>query len=176
MKKITFLSICILMVTNLFAVNYYVKTGGSDTATGLTEATAFATLSKANTAAADGDTIYIVGSINQTTQLTLAKSLTFTGMSNAVITGGSNRMFVCTTAGKTISFTGITIQNVNLTVTTNGAVFAMNAASSLSFVNCVFNNNKTAGQGGVTEITGGVVLPLLIVRLQTIFPLVMEVP
>ena len=141
------------MVTNLFATDYYVKSSGSDTNNGTSEATAYSTISKAHTTAIDGDRIYIVGSINQTTQLTLTKALTFTGMSNAVITGASTRLFLIPgTTAKTISFSGITFQNTVITAaTTNGAVLWVNGASSVSFTNCVFSGNTATGAGGAIE-------------------------
>ena len=159
MKKITFLTICILMVTNLFATDYYVKAGGSPTADGLSEATAFNTVNVAvsNAAVVDGDRIFIVGAITQTGGVTITKSLAFEGMNNAVITGGTVRMYNLSTASKTISFSGITFQNAAVTtVTTNGAVALLSVASTLSFNNCVFlNNNTTTGAGGALAVSAG---------------------
>jgi predicted outer membrane repeat protein len=154
MKKNIFLTICILMVTNLFATDYYVKAGGNNSG-GLSEANAFSTVGAAVTAAADNDRIYIVGSISQSTTVSITKSLAFVGMGNAVITGSTARLYSNLTTGKTISFTGITFQNVNLSAATNGAAFSMTTTSNATFTNCVFHNNKTAGQGGALEVTGG---------------------
>jgi predicted outer membrane repeat protein len=166
MKKITIMFAFFLMATNLFAIDYYVKTGGVDTALGgTTEETAFATLAYANTKAVDGDTIYIVGAITQNTQITIIKTLTFIGMSDAVITGDAARLFVIpnvsatvTISGKTFSFSNITFQNVDCTTTgTNGygAVLFMGGDNNLSFTNCTFLNNQTVGNGGALSVEKG---------------------
>ena len=158
MKKNIFLSIFILMVTNLFATDYYVKVGGSNT-TGTSEATAFTSVNTAvtNAAVLDGDTIYIVGAISQSGTVGITKSLTFVGMNNAVITGGAVRMYNLATAGKTISFSGITFKDAAMTTaTSNGAVALLSVASNITFTNCVFlNNNSTTGNGGALTATAG---------------------
>ena len=160
MKKITFLSICILMVTNLFATDYYLKVGGSPTADGLSEATAFNTVNVAvsNAAVLDGDRIFIVGAITQTGVVSITKSLSFQGISNAVITGGTtNRMYNLLTAGKTISFSDITFKDVVAPASpvTGGAVASLTVASNLSFTNCTFSNNTATANGGALAVTAG---------------------
>lgn len=159
MKKITFLGICLLMVSNLFAADYYVKATGSNTNDGLSEATALLTIATAVTKAASGDKIFIVGPINHTNTVNISiglKSLTFQGMSNAVLTGGVVRMFTVTNAGLTYSFKDITFQGVNSgTAGITGAVLIQTAASNVSFTNCVFQNNKATDQGGALCTTGG---------------------
>jgi predicted outer membrane repeat protein len=166
MKKITIMFAFFLMATNLFAIDYYVKTGGVDTALGgTTEETAFATLAYANTKAVDGDTIYIVGAITQNTQITIIKTLTFIGMSDAVITGDAARLFLIpnvsgtvTISGKTFSFSNITFQNVDCITTGTagfGAVAFMGGDNDLSFTNCTFLNNQTVGNGGALSVEKG---------------------
>jgi predicted outer membrane repeat protein len=141
-------------------VDYYVKAGGNNNG-GRTEADAFSTVDAAVAAAANGDRIYIVGAISQMSQVTLDKSLTFQGQDNAVISGvdGISAKLYLVNASVTISFTDITFKD-SKNKTSNGAVFSLVAAAtssaSVSFINCVFDNNSTTGavQGGAiyTEI------------------------
>ena len=145
-----------LLLFTFFSLNlvsqttYYVKAGGNNSG-GLDEANAFTTVNNAAQAATDGDTIIIVGSINQTGQVGVGKSLSFVGQSDATITGANARMYVVSAAGKTINFTNITFQNAN---TSNpGAVVTITQNSDLSFTNCTFNNNTSSANGGV--ILGG---------------------
>ena len=64
----------LFVAKNVFAAEYYVSPTGSDSNAG-TEASPFATLSKANNSAAAGDTIWMrAGSYSITSQLTLSKS------------------------------------------------------------------------------------------------------
>ena len=138
------------------SVDFYVKAGGNNNG-GRTEANAFFTVDAAVAAATDGDRIYIVGAIAQTATVAITKSLTFQGMSAAVITGSTPRLYDITTASKTISFSDITFKDVNVTTaTTNGAVALLSVASTLSFNNCVFLNNKTTtGSGGALAVSAG---------------------
>ena len=75
-----------LLLFTFFSLNlvsqttYYVKAGGNNSG-GLDEANAFTTVNNAAQAATDGDTIIIVGSINQTGQVGVGKSLSFVGQS-----------------------------------------------------------------------------------------------
>jgi hypothetical protein len=161
MKKITFLGAFFFMVTNLFAIDYYVKSGGVNNDTGgTTEETAFATLAHAYSKAIDGDTIYVVGEISQTSPISISKTLTFIGMSQAVITGDAARLYVIPAAinFKTVSFSNITFQNVDCITTGTagyGAVAFMGGDNNLSFTNCTFLNNQTVGNGGVMSVEKG---------------------
>ncbi|MDG2483357.1 MAG: DUF5011 domain-containing protein [Flavobacteriaceae bacterium] len=153
MKNINLIT---LLLFTFFSLNlvaqttYYVKAGGNNSG-GLDEANAFTTVNNAVQAATDGDTIIIVGSINQTGQVGVGKSLSFVGQSVATITGANARMYVVSAAGKIINFTNITFQNAN---TLNpGAVVTITQNSDLSFTNCIFNNNTSSANGGV--ILGG---------------------
>jgi predicted outer membrane repeat protein len=160
MKKITLFISCILMVTNLFATDYYVKSTGDNANDGLTELTALSTVNQAITIASNGDNIIIVGSINQTGQVTLSKSLTFVGQNNATINGVDGdvaKMYALTATGLTISFTDITFQGSINKNSSNGAVFSITGASGISFTNCTFNGNSTSGafSGGAISISNG---------------------
>ena len=168
MKKITFLTISILMVTNLFATDYYVKSSGSDTNNGTSEATAYSTISKAHTTAIDGDRIYIVGTVSPTATITLAKALTFVGsgtnptISGALLTNGARLMTIANTVAKTISFSGITFTKAKATATSAaptvaipGGVLSCAGASTVSFTSCVFDDNSSSlGAGGAVEFSG----------------------
>lgn len=67
-------ALSLLAATPALAATYYVATTGSDTAAG-SQAAPFATLTKANSVAAAGDTIYVRGGTYYiTTQLVLSKS------------------------------------------------------------------------------------------------------
>ena len=138
------------------SVDFYVKAGGNNNG-GRTEANAFSTVDAAVAAATDGDRIYIVGALSQTATVAITKSLTFQGMNTAVITGSTSRLYDITTASKTISFSDITFKDVTVTTaTTNGAVALLSVASTLSFNNCVFLNNKTTtGSGGALAVSAG---------------------
>jgi hypothetical protein len=55
---VTAMALCLCVLTTpLLATNYYVKTDGSDSADGLSWATAFATIGKAITVSANGDVV-----------------------------------------------------------------------------------------------------------------------
>jgi predicted outer membrane repeat protein len=157
------------MVTNLFATDYYVKSTGDNANDGLTELTALSTVNQAITIASSGDNIIIIGSINQTGQVTLSKTLTFVGQNNATINGVDGvvaKMYVLTGAGLTVSFTDITFQGSINKNSSNGAVFSITGASSISFTNCTFTGNSTsvnqslsppvAYSGGAINITNGI--------------------
>jgi len=137
------------------SVDFYVKAGGNNNG-GRTEVNAFSTIDAAVAAATDGDRIYIVGAISQTSTVAITKSLTFQGMNTAVITGSTARLFNVTTASKTISFSDITFQSVVVSATTTGgAILNQNVASDLSFTNCIFSNNTAKAAGGALNVTLG---------------------
>ena len=137
------------------SVDLYVKADGNNNG-GRTEANAFSTVDAAVAAATDGDRIYIVGAISQTSTVAITKSLTFQGMNTAVITGSTARLFNVTTASKTISFSDITFQSVVVSATTTGgAILNQNVASDLSFTNCIFSNNTAKAAGGALNVTLG---------------------
>ena len=140
---------------------YYVKAGGLSTNNGLSEASAFPTLSTAITTAIDGDTIIVVGSISQVDQVTLSKSIYFVGQNNATINGVNGgtvaKMFALSGAGLTVSFTDIIFQgSINKTVS-NGAVFSITGDSDIYFSNCTFDVNSISGSfsGGAIAISNG---------------------
>ena len=160
MKKITFLSLlsCLFLVTSLFAqTTYYVKLGGNNSG-GLSVENAFTTVNNAVQAASDGDTINIVGPINQTGQVAVGKSISFVGQSDATITGASARMYVVNAANKTISFTGITFQDANSS--NPGAVITITQSSDLTLTNCILKNNVSADKGGAILASGTGILTI----------------
>ena len=149
---LTTLLLTIFFSLNLVAQNtYFVKVGGNNNG-GLTEENAFTTVNNAVVAASDGDTIIIVGSINQTGQVGIGKSISFVGQSDATITGASARMYVINTAGKTISFTNITFQDADST--DPGAVFTITQNSDLTLTGCILKNNTSTVNGGAI-LAGG---------------------
>ena len=125
---------------------YYVKAGGLNTNDGLTEETAFATVTKAVQTASNNYTIIIVGPINQTVQVEISKSLSFVGQADATINGTDARMYNITSGGLTVSFDNITFQNANTSL--QGAVINLTQASDLTITDCIFNNNTTSANGG----------------------------
>ena len=131
---------------------YFVKVGGNNNG-GLSEENAFTTVNNAVVAASDGDTIIIVGAINQTGQVGVGKSISFVGQTNATITGASARMYVINTAGKTISFTNITFQDA--TTSNPGAVITITQNSDLTLTGCVFKNNVSTANNGGAILAGG---------------------
>lgn len=149
MKKITLLMFIFLLQVNFKAVaqtTYYVMAGG-DGSDGLSEATAFTTVNNATIAATDGDTIILVGAINQSGTVSISNSISFVGQSNAVVTAtGTSRMYNISTAGLSISFENITFQNANASL--QGAVINLTQNSDLTITNCVFKNNTTSNNGG----------------------------
>ncbi|MDA9028946.1 DUF5011 domain-containing protein, partial [Flavobacteriaceae bacterium] len=149
---LTTLLLTIFFSLNLVAQNtYFVKVGGNNNG-GLTEENAFTTVNNAVVAASDGDTIIIVGAINQTGQVGIGKSIFFVGQSDATITGASARMYVINAAGKTISFTNITFQDA--TTTNPGAVFTITQNSDLTLTGCILKNNTSTVNGGAI-LAGG---------------------
>ena len=125
---------------------YYVKAGGLNTNDGLTEETAFATVTKAVQTASNNYTIIIVGPINQTVQVEISKSLYFVGQADATITGADARMYNISSGGLTVSFDNITFQNANTSL--QGAVINLTLASDLTITDCIFKNNATSANGG----------------------------
>ncbi|MBT3547699.1 MAG: T9SS type A sorting domain-containing protein [Flavobacterium sp.] len=123
---------------------YYVKVDG-DGSDGLTEATAFTTINTAVQTASNGDTIILVGALNQSGVLGIDKSLSFKGQSDAVVTA-TDRMFNISAGGLSISFEDITFQNV--TTTLQGAVINLTQASDLIITDCIFENNTSSANGG----------------------------
>jgi predicted outer membrane repeat protein len=141
---------------------YYVKAGGLDTNNGLSEASAFPTLSTAIATAINGDTIIVVGSISQVDQVTLSKSVYFVGQNNATINGVNGgtvaKMFALTGAGLTVSFTDIIFQGSSNKNVSNGAVFSITGDSDIYFSNCIFDGNSISGStysGGAISISNG---------------------
>ena len=140
---------------------YYVKADGLETNDGLSEASAFPTLSKAITTATDEDTIIVVGSISQVEQVTLSKSISFIGQNNATINGVDGgtvaKMFELKVAGLTVSFADISFKgSINKTIS-HGAVFSITGDSDIYFSNCIFDGNATLGdlQGGAIYVSNG---------------------
>ena len=136
-------------VVDTFAPNtYFVKVGGNNSG-GLTEENAFTTVNNAVVAASDGDTITLVGAINQSGQVGIGKSISFVGQSDATITGtgATNRLYNISEAGKTISFTDVIFKD-NTGATANGSVFNTTQGGTLAFTNCVFSGNSSVSTGG----------------------------
>ena len=132
-----------------------------NTNNGLSEASAFSTLSKAITTAKDGDTIIIVGTIIQDEQVTLSKSVSIEGKNNAIINGVDGgtvaKMFILSGTGLTVSFTDISFKgSINKSIS-NGGVFLITGDSDIYFSNCVFDGNSTLGDfsGGAIYISNG---------------------
>ena len=165
MNKTTLTTLLLLLLllliffsSNLVAqTTYFVKAGGNNNG-GLSEENAFTTVNNAVVAASDGDTITIVGSINQTGQVGVGKSISFVGQTNATITGASARMYVISSAGKTISFTNITFQDA--TTSNPGAIITITQDSDLTLTGCVFKNNVSTNNGGVILAGGTGVLTI----------------
>ena len=149
MKKTTLITLlvtffCLHLVAQ---TSYYVKVGGDGT-DGLTEATAFTNINDAAQAAANGDTIILVGALNQSGTVGISKSLSFVGQSNAVVTATATaRMYNISSGGLTVSFDNITFQNANTSL--QGAVINLTQASDLTITDCIFKNNTTSANGGV---------------------------
>ena len=149
MKKTTLITLlvtffCLHLVAQ---TSYYVKVGGDGT-DGLTEATAFTNINDAAQAAANGDTIILVGALNQSGTVGISKSLLFVGQSNAVVTATATaRMYNISSGGFTVSFDNITFQNANTSL--QGAVINLTQASDLTITDCIFKNNTTSANGGV---------------------------
>ena len=149
MKKTTLITLLLITFFCLPLVaqtNYYVKVGGDGT-DGLTEATAFTNINDAALVAANGDTIILVGALNQSGTVGIAKSLSFVGQSNAVVTAtATSRMYNISSGGLTVSFDNITFQNANTSL--QGAVINLTQASDLTITDCIFKNNTTSANGG----------------------------
>ena len=149
MKKTTLITLlvtffCLHLVAQ---TNYYVKVGGDGT-DGLTEATAFTNINDAAQAAANGDTIILVGALNQSGTVGISKSLSFVGQSNSVVTAiATARMYNISSGGLTVSFDNITFQNANTSL--QGAVINLTQASDLTITDCIFKNNTSSANGGV---------------------------
>ena len=102
MKRLFVLVFAVLFSANAYAATYFVKTGGSDAATGLDDANAWATISKINSFNfADGDIIqFNRGDTFSDTYLYLTNTTTATaktitiqdyGTGDLPWVGGSNR-------------------------------------------------------------------------------------
>ena len=134
---------------------YYVKSSGLNTNDGLSDENAFFTITHALSAAAEGDKIIVVGSINQYSSATIDKTLTIEGQGNAIISAsGSFRMFNITSAGKTITFNNITFQNANAAVW--GSTINLSVDSNLIIDGCAFMNNNADNSDGSVKKGGAI--------------------
>ncbi len=138
-----------------YAADWYISaTGNDDTGDGLTPTTAWASFSKAQTAAAEtGDVIHVSGMIDfslepglvQPVGVAIAKNLTIQGTSNTTdgFDGkGLTRFF----SNSTFALTLKNLKLVNGYSGTNngGAIINTGTAGSLNCENVVFDGNKTA--------------------------------
>lgn len=131
----------------------YVSSSGNNTATG-TSNNPYATISFAISKATSGDTIFVVGTVREISQITIdGKDLTFQGQSNAIIerqVGASapETGRIINVSGTTnLTFKDITFQNAHaafqgsvLNTTSNNA--------NLTFERCLFQNNVGTVQNG----------------------------
>ena len=143
--------ICFFLTTNFYADNFYVSAAGNDTTGNGSEGLPFLTISHAveGGGAGSGDTIFVVGTVNQFSQISFNEAITFKGKSNAVINGDTNRLFIITAnSGVSISFSDITFQNMNSGF--QGAVLNSTSQTGMTFTftNCNFFDNSTSANAG----------------------------
>ncbi len=144
----TFFLSLIFSINSIAQTNYYVKADGSNANDGLTEASAFSTVSNAVVAASNGDKIIVVGTINQSGQVAITKTLTLEGQSDGeLVSTGTTRMYDISTPGLAVTFKNITFKNANASV--QGAVVNLTGNSDLTIDGCTFENNTTTNNGGV---------------------------
>lgn len=144
----TFLLSLIFSASSIAQTNYYVKADGNNANDGLTEASAFSTVSNAVIAASDGDKIIVVGTNNQSGQVAITKSITLEGLSNAeLLATGTTRMYDISTPALTVTLKNIAFKNANASV--QGAVINLTGNSDLTIDGCTFENNTTSNYGGV---------------------------
>jgi hypothetical protein len=178
MKRNYFFSLLFTLVISgflslSFAADWYISaTGNDDTGDGLTPATAWASFSKAHTAAAASDVIHVSGMIDfsvdpaNTTLLAstttnckagivIAKSLTIQGTSSSTdgFDGkGLTRFLQITSAGHTVTLKNLKLYNGTAQSTTlaagGGAITISNG--NIVAENVVFDGNSTTGNAAIT--------------------------
>lgn len=164
-KKLLFaFTIAMLCGANLSAqTTYWVKSTGSDSNDGLSEANAFLTIDAAYAAAATGtastrDVINIVGTIAITSELEMSKHLDFVGMSSATLsaTGSSSGIFQLNN-GRTFTFTDITFtgSTKNNVASTFGGAIETYANVQVTITNCTFSNNSSTTHSGAIHSSDG---------------------
>mgnify|MGYP001950711749 CR=1 FL=1 len=183
MKKSTFLSLILtlFLTVNIFAAEYYVSATGNDSNNGTSEATPFATIGRALTAATtDGDTIYIIETIDVSRDQAydINVSLNFIGIGDSNlgrikddgITARTGGFFNVTAANKTITFQDMVFQQrfvpptatgafPTITLTkTFGGVISMEVDSDLNFTFCLFLGNLASDGGAIYFNVGDVTI------------------
>ena len=141
--------ICFFLTTNFYAENFYVSADGNDTTGNGEVGSPYLTISHAVEGAASGDTIFVVGTVDQSSQIAFNKAISFEGISNAVINGNTNRLFnITSNSGVSISFSDITFQSMNSSF--QGAVLnnTLQSGMTFTFTNCNFLDNSTSSTGG----------------------------
>lgn len=168
MKKLSlFLVFVIFAGLELSAATYYVKKTGDNSLDGTSWATAWSTISKAVTTAANADEILVgQGTYNEAITINVAKSLTFRGgylpatgvqdyTQKTIIDGTSlaRRFLVTVTGTGKITFDGFTFQNFQ--DASAGGVLNIKEGFTTDLINCSFINNKSdRNNGGAVNITG----------------------
>jgi hypothetical protein len=138
------------------AFTYYVKKGGSDLATGLTELLAWATIDHAMNTVAAGDKVYVKANGNYAelatidTAGTAAAPIIFEGYTTtpgdggrAVITGSSVRANCVTDSLAADTLIYYVFKNFSMTAATGAGL--LTDCSRLTFKNCKFDTNGTIG-------------------------------
>lgn len=149
MRKVSLIILMILCVYHpASATDYYVKTGGSDGADGLSLETAFGSLGKAVTIAVDNDVIYVSGELQESVILS-GKIFTFIGINNAVLKAPTNNRHFNITNGSNVRFENIEFTGASRPSGTGNSIEFSNSVGTL--INCNFNNNS-GNKGGAISV------------------------
>jgi hypothetical protein len=124
---------------------YYISPTGNDTTGTGAIGTPWATISKANTSAASGDTVNIAAGTYAWTAFSLAKNITWVGVNNMygkpnvfVDGAGGTITWTLSNSGGTQSFSNIQFQNIVKTTATT--VISISSGGTINFTNCRFTN------------------------------------
>ncbi|NLR94382.1 fibronectin type III domain-containing protein [Flammeovirga agarivorans] len=171
MKKLnTLIFIFFAITSSLWAKDIYVSSAGDDDLNdGVTPETSFKTFNKAYSLAESGDIIYINGTVDFTASLAIAKSITVQGINNGTLdAGGVTKFFNVSLSEEDempyFKLIDLTLRNGNGEYNTEGSyniggavTFAGSASPVIEVINCTFDQNTTANNGGAVAVDGGMV-------------------
>lgn len=151
MKQKNFLIalICLFLTANILGANIYVSASGSNATGDGSEGNPYATISFAvGEASATGDTIFIVGTVTEASQISISgKTIIFQGQSNAIIERSTAGRIITVPGTTTLTFKNIIFQNANAAF--QGSVLNTTSNNAdITFEDCLFQNNVGTAQNG----------------------------
>ena len=136
---------------------YYVATTGNDTTGDGSVGNPWLTLTKAETAGADGDTVNVgAGIFEEATYLTIAKQIAWVGAGLGVtfLRSNNNARVLYLNSTKTKSMTGITIDGTSSGLTPSYLVEGSGVDQAMTFDECGFVKGETSALRLVSNMKG----------------------